>query len=221
MTLRQELITKMTKRLRDRFETWWTEGDKLLAYSGGLINWVGDCLTDENIIWTKEKILIDQLRLTGTHPEFNEIIIDRCQRDPKKFRELLGSDPAVQAVFADIEYDMTGPILIRHDKEGFSVLDGMYEVIAAIRDGQTELEVYVATPQEGVPRPHCEPHVVYDIIRPYHRGYNRDITGLIAALKFIKDSYGNGEALIRERFNEQWVLEDKEFHQAVKQVLES
>jgi hypothetical protein len=97
----------------------------------------------------------------------------------------------------------------------------MNEVIAAIRDGFEEIEVYIATPQAGKPRPYCEPHLIYDILRPYQRGYNQDKAGLIAALIYIKNSYANAEELIRERFNEKWILENREMHQIIKQVLES
>jgi len=218
--IRDELMKKMTERMRDRFEKWWTQGDKLLAYTGGLINWVGDYLTDENIIWSKVTLPIDMIKLTGTNPEFNKIIVDECQKDPRKFRERLAKDENVRVLFANIEYDMTGPILVRREKDEYLVLDGMYEMIAANRDGLTEIEVYVATPKENAhPLPHCEPHVIYDIIRPCLRGYNRDIEGMTAALRFIKNSYGNGEKLVRERFNEQWVLNDPQISEAIRELL--
>jgi len=219
--MRQELIDKMTPVMRDRFEKWWTQGDKLLAYTGGLINWVGDYLTDENVEWSKETMKVDDIILTGTNPEFNAVIVDQCQRDAKQLRDLLNSDSEVKKLFDKIEYNLDNPILVRKKDDNFMVLDGMYEMMALVRDNVDEIEVYVAREKPGAtPLPYCEPHLIYDIIRPCHRGYNRDIPGVIAALRFVKNSYANAKDLIKERFNEKWVLEDEELSKAIKQLLE-
>lgn len=219
--MREEVLQKMTGRLQDRFEKRWTEGLKLLAYTGGLLNWIGDYITDENINWSKQFIGIDNLRLTGTTPEFNEIIIHKCQRDPKKLRQIINANEKVRDLFGDLDYDPDDPILLRYENKIYHVLDGMYEVVAAIRDGYEELEVYIATPTSGRPRPYCEPHLIYDLLRPYQRGYNQDTAGLIAALRYVKNSYCNAEELIRKRFSDQWIVDNKKIHSAIKQVLES
>lgn len=190
--------------------------DRLIAESGAALNWVGDYISDESLTWKKRTLDLDALWLTGTFPEWNPIIIDQCQRSPVEFRRFLSAKPDMKKLFDRAKLS-DQPILVRPEEEKLKVLDGMYTVIAAIVAGHKTIEAFVCTPA-GKPRPHCEPHVVYDLIRAYDRKINPDRAGLIAALRFLKNSYANVEPLLRERFSGDW-MPNQEIREIIAEVL--
>ncbi len=190
----------------------------LLATSGMLLNWVGDWLSDARVAWEFRKLPIDDLVLTGTNPEWNAIVIDQAERDPKKLR-LLFQDPAIRAKF-DAATFRSDPILIRAEQrdegEKLLLLDGMNRTIAAIRDGITEVDAWIGR-RKGASQAQVEAHVVYDLLRAHEqgRGSRED---LVAALKFLRASFGNVDELLRERFGDQW-LGDEKMKQIVREAL--
>ncbi len=190
--------------------------DVLVKECSSSMNWIADYITDENALWTKEKILLDDLYLTGTHPEWNKIIIDKCERSPKKLKELFNSDNKIVKIFTEAKFD-EAPILVRHEDGKYKVLDGMKRVIAAIRDDKKTILAYVAR-LKGRPRPKCEPHLIYDLLKAYHRGLNKDREALITALKFLRKSYGNADYLLKERFSKSWVPSD-EIQEIIQEAL--
>lgn len=131
-------------------------------------------------------------------------------------RELFEKEPEAKNIFNDAIFDEV-PILVRVDEEKYKVLDGMKRVIAAIRDGKTAIQAYVAE-QNGIPKPKCEPHVVYDLLRAYQRGVNHDRTELISALVFLRKSYTNVDELLRNRFAKNW-LPDDEMQEIIREAL--
>ena len=194
-----------------------SDADNLLTYSGALMNWLGDYLTDPNIRWVKKNIPIHTLYLTGTNPKWNKIIIAQAKRSPKMLHRVLLL-PKVQHMFKSIKNDGT-PILVRYDEGKYKVLDGMHRVIGAIRDDKEKIAAYIAY-QKGKARPMCEPHVVYDLLRAYQRKLNTDKKSLIAALRFLKKSYSNVEELLRKRFNASW-LPDPKLQAIIQEVLKN
>lgn len=216
--LDNEVLLKLLKVAEVRVENEKIVEDKLQIYSGALLTWVGDYITDRNIDWQYKKILIKDLYLTGTFPEWNVILIEKCQRSGEKFQKLLVDEPKLKEMFLSVK-DFDNPILIRFEDGKNMVLDGMYAVIGAVLRGEVEIESWVAV-YNGDPKPQCETHVIYDLIRPFHRGYNRDVEGLKSALKYLHKSFVNVDELLRERFNEKWVLDDQELSQIIKDVIE-
>jgi hypothetical protein len=208
----EELNAELAARVRSELST----EVQLLMYSGALLNWVGDYVTDESIEWKEENININNLWLTGTNPEWNKIIIDACKRSPALFREWLANNPAEAAHFNTTSYH-SEHILLRFEDEEYKVLYPMHKVIAAIRDGVTEIPAYIARPT-GQLKPVLEPHVVYDLIRAYQRGLSRDRAGLVSALRMLTESFANVEILLRERFSPEW-LPDEDIQKIIAKVL--
>lgn len=212
-----EYLRRLQQHLREKFERQVDTDGQVLAFTGGLLNWVGDFLTDPNVAWSEDPNLsIDRLTLTGTNPEWNKIVLEECERSPQKFRQRLQADPTATALFASATDDGT-PILVRLDGEELKVLEGMHRVIAAVRDGRQTVHAFVAE-QRGPVRPSCEPHVVYDLLRAYERNKNLSRSDLIAALRFLVSAYGNVETFLRERFSRGW-LRDEEASKIVDEVL--
>lgn len=199
-----DVLRALVGNLEKKVAPYQSERDRLLMFAGAALNWLGDFLTDESVLWSREDALpLDDLTLTGTGPEWNAVIIDQCGRSPARFRALLREDPKVRALFSEAIFT-DEPILARYDEEKLKVLDGMHRVIAAIRDRRFTIRAYVATPT-GQPKPHCEAHVVYDLLRAYQRGLNRDRGALVTALRFLRGSYANVDELLRIRFGSKWI----------------
>lgn len=201
-----EYLQGLVEAQKRKVEGCQAPAELLVMWAGASLNWLGDLFTDPTVAWTKEAITIDALTLTGTGPEWNAVVIGRAERSPAKLREILASEPEARALFADASWSDI-PILARVDADGsLKVLDGMHRAIAGIRDGHPSIVAWIARRAEGAPpKPSCEPHVVYDLLRAYQIGANRDRAGLVAALRFVKGAYGNAEGLMRVRFGPEWV----------------
>jgi hypothetical protein len=180
--------------------------DMMLVYSGALLNWVGEYLSDESIAWSKRQLKVDDLTLTGTGPEWNKVIIEQAGRDPRRLRKLF-KDKRVRGMFQSATTSPV-PILVRvEETEGgrkLKVLDGMKRTIAAIRDGDEEITAWVAE-RRGKPAPEIEPHVIYDFLRAYdQRGGNKE--DLVSGLRFLLHAYANTRYLLETRFSSLWVM---------------
>jgi len=211
-----DYLQSLAAHLREKVLARLSPEEQFVMFAGGALNWIGDFMTDPNVSWSKETLPIDRLWLTGTGPEWNKIIIEQCERSPAKLRQVMQTDPAVADMFVSASFHPE-PVLIRFEDEKLKLLDGMHRTIAAIRDGHQTIKAWVARLQ-GTPQPQCEPHVVYDLLRAYGRGNNKDRAGLVAALRFLRVSYSNVDQLLRERFSKDW-LPNEEAQQIITEVL--
>lgn len=200
--------TKVEERLQD-------PADKLLMYSGALLNWVGEYINDENVSWKLETVPLEKIVMTGTSPEWNKITLEKAEREPMKLRKLF-EDENIRNVFRESKFT-NDPILIREDEEGkYKVLDGMNRVIAAARDGINQVKAYVGR-SIGKSKAKLEPHVVYDFIRAYQqRGGNEE--NLKGGLRFLIGAYANVGELLRTRLGPKWVKDEK-IQKIIKEVL--
>lgn len=212
----KKYLKELVRNLETKNAKRQSEIDRLLMHSGAAMNWIADYITDENVVWKKEKLLIDKLWLTGTNPKWNKIIIDTCERSPKKLRKYFKDNPRALKIFKEAVFESV-PILVRYDEKKYKILDGMHRVIAAIRDNRKFIDAFTARIRHR-PKPKCEAHVVYDLLRAYQRGINKDSKGLESSLSYLKKSYGNVEWLLKNRFNENWVHDEK-IQKIIKKVL--
>jgi hypothetical protein len=191
--------------------------EKLLTYSSAQMNWIADYILDPGVTWSeKQEVAIADLWLTGTNPEWNAIIIDKAERSPTKLHQIFESDPQTLALFENLVFDIT-PILVRKEDSKLKVLDGMHRVVAAIKENHSHIQAYIATPGD-IPQPQCEPHVVYDLIRAYHRDpTNKE--GLVAALRYLRHAYTNVDVLLQQRFSSTWI-QDQDTHKVIEEALQ-
>lgn len=202
-TIPKSYLKNLAEVLEKQLDAYQTPEQKLMMLSGAKLNWIGDIISDKSIKWTKENLNIDKLYLTGTNPRWNKIIIDFCGRSPIKLRALLLKNKSIATVFKTAKFSSVA-ILVRHDGDKYKILDGMKRVIAAILLGKKTINAYVALPN-GKLKPQCEPHVVYDLLRAYQRGINKDRKSLVIALRFLRKGYSNVDDLLRYRFDKKWL----------------
>jgi len=199
----QDYLLTLRERMLTKTETTHDLVSQLLAYAGMELNWIGDFISDENIEWQKEEIEISKLFLTGMNPEWNYYIKTMTNGSPEAMSALMKEDALLQNMCKELPDD-SFPILVRKEGEELKVLDGMNRTLKALWDNKTVIEAYTAYPK-GNARPWCEAHVVYDVLRAYQRGLNTNREDCIAALRFLKNSYGNVEYLLKTRFSKAWV----------------
>lgn len=165
--------------------------------SDALLQWQGAYVTDLSMEWSYEELSIDDLYLTGMNPEWNTIILDMCQRSPKRLRKLLELDPATRAMVDHLHAD-DEPIMVRADFAGkLAVLDGMNRTVAAIGRGETTIAAFVGR-RSGKPMLQISAGIAYSFCRSYRIGA-LDEDGLVAVLSIMRSTYHNMDALL-ERF---------------------
>ncbi|KKS69177.1 MAG: hypothetical protein UV40_C0031G0001, partial [Parcubacteria group bacterium GW2011_GWA1_42_7] len=213
----QKFLAELAKREAKKTGLLSNPLEMLKICSGASLNWIADYLTDKNISWEKKNLAINDLYLTGTNPEWNKIIIQKCEHSPFKLREFFKSNPA-DKIFKEAKF-IKIPILVRFENGKYKVLDGMHRTIAAIRENRKNISVFVAE-TKGSPRPECEAHIIYDLLRAYQRSLNRNKKDLIAALRFIRKSYANTEHLLKTRFGKSW-LPDEEIQTIIQDSLKN
>jgi hypothetical protein len=191
-----------------------TSEGKILTYGGVKLNWLGDFFGNPKIKWEQKTLSINQILFSGTGPDWNEILIRQCERQPQKFQELVGKDPKLKNKFWQKVKNVDEiPILVRIADENpkkFQVLDGMHRFIKTVMENKKELRVYVPINEKKY-LPVCERHTIYDLIRGFIRNAH-DKAGekeLYFSLKLLARTYSNVVTDLKERFNQNWVRDEK------------
>ena len=214
----KKYLEGLAKNHKEKVEEWFQDpADRILMYSGSLLNWVGEKINDEGINWKLEIVPLKKIIMTGTSPEWNKITLEKAERNPIKLRKLFEDehmkDIFKKSKFADV------PILIRETEEGeYKVLDGMNRVIAAARDGINEVRAYIGR-DTGKSQAKIEPHVIYDLIRGFQlRGGSEE--DFKASIRFLVNTYSNTKDLLENRFNIDWVGDEK-VQKLIKEAINS
>jgi hypothetical protein len=200
-------LQDLTEQIRQKFEQYNGPLEQLLMYSGAVLNWVGEFITDPSVQWAREEVEVEKLYLTGMGPLENKFVIDQAEHSPIVLREILHRDAEARQLFEQMSFNPK-PILIRVDDSKLKVLYGMHRAIGAIKENRQTITAFVARLTDA-PRPQCEPHVVYDLLRAFDRGINSDQAGLVTALRYLRQSYANVDQLLRERFGSGWIHDPK------------
>ncbi len=180
-----------------------------LAVSGVSLGYIADCVMQENIIWREKELKLDDLWLAGTHPDWDKIIVEECHRSAKELRGFINSNSQATKLFPDFTF-CDVPILVKFEEGKYKVLDGMKRVLAAIKGGKETIGAFVAEtmqiPGRAVTFPghKCEARVIYNLLNAYQLKINMDRNGLIMALRFLRNSYGNVGYLLKHRFSNSW-----------------
>lgn len=194
---------------------------KILVFSGVGLNWLGDYFANPKITWQIKKIPVEKIEFGGTSPEWNKILIDKCQRSVAKFKSLIKKNPKIYQQFKKKVIFNKEIIIVRlGDKKGYyKVLDGMHRFMEAVLSNKKSICAYVPV-NETKYLPICEAHVVYDLIRGFERNAN-DKEGrqeLYHALKLLSRTYANVKKLLINRFNKNYV-HNAEIQKIIKKVL--
>lgn len=194
--------------------------EKILVYAGVHLNWIGDYLANPKIKYRKLVLPTKKILFSGTSPDWNKILIDKCGRRVENFQKLIARDPKMKSKFAkEAVYDNT-PILVRgRDEKGYyRVVDGMHRFVAAVMQKKKSISAYAPVKKNYLP--YCEAHVIYDLIRGYAR-HTKDRKGekeLYYALKLLARTYGNVAELLKNRFGKKY-LSDKNVQKIIQKVL--
>lgn len=206
-------LAEVEKTKAEKAEMETSEG-KILVYGGVKLNWLGDFFGNPKIKWKKQTLPLEQILFSGTGPDWNKILIDECKRQPEKFQELIKKDPKSKDKFWQEVKDVAGiPILVRiadEDPKKFQVLDGMHRFIKAVIENKKEIKVYLPINEKEF-LPVCERHTIYDLIRGFIRNAHNKAgeKELYFGLKLLARTYSNVIQDLKERFNDNWVRNEK------------
>lgn len=184
---------------------------RILVHSGVQLNWLGDYLANPEITWEKRTVAVSQVLFTGTNPEWNDVLIDRCKRSVNAFVELCEEHPRIRDRFAKEASFSQEPILLRRDEaraDHYKVLDGMHRFLGHVLDGDENIEVYIPVKEDILPL--CEAHTVYDLIRGFQRhAYDEQgAQDLEASLRMLLRCYSNARELLEHRFTKEWIHDE-------------
>jgi len=185
---------------------------RILVNAGIRLNWIGDFLGNPEIKWEERELPVEKIQFTGSDPFWNKILIEQCNRSVNKFKELIAKNPELKEKFQQTASFGDEIILVRKsEKKGFyKVLDGMHRFVGAVLKGKDKVRVFVPV-NEDKHLPVCEAHTVYDLIRGFLRNA-KDKEGerqLFYALKLLCRTYANVKSLLKERFNKNYVNDEK------------
>lgn len=196
---------------------------RISVHSGVLLNWLGDYFANPNIKWEKVSLSVKNILMTGVDPEWNKLFIKKCERKSEKLTKLIAKDLGLKGRIMKWVNSSKNPniILVRKDKDKYKVLDGMHRFVKQILEGKEEIKVYAPT-NEISELPHCEPHVVYDLIRGFQRNAydKKGETQLRNALALLSRTYGNVNQLLKNRFNKDWIS-DKKVQKIIEAIIKS
>lgn len=198
----QELAKKEQHKIDQSFGN--DSRGKLTMLSGQQLNWIGDFVSNPEAKWEFRAVSIDQILFTGTTPGQDKILIDQCERSPRKLLELIEKDHSIREELEKTAHVLELPIMLRMYDDGsgkFGCLDGMHRFVGRVLQGDQEVEAWVCTKEV---KPFCEPHLVYDLIRGYQRldeKSEQSTTELQFALQLLMKSYANVKKLLVERFD--------------------
>lgn len=217
-----EYLSELAKHEKEKYGKYMEDPRKaILVHAGIALNWLGDFFANENIKWEKLTVPVDEILFTGTNPKTNEILLEKCERQPKNLIPHLEENQEDKEYIESVASYGDEPILLRKREEFFLVLDGMHRFTGAVLEKQDTVEAYVATNDHEV-LPECEPHVIYDLIRGYQR-HAKDEDGkedLYHGLRLLNRTYANVGTLLKERFNKKYVNDD-DVQEVIRKVLKS
>lgn len=177
--------------------------EKLIVNAGIRLNWIGDFLGNDKIKWRKTELPIENIYFSGTDPEWNKTLIDKCKRSVKEFRKLINKNSAVKKKFKKEASFSREPILVRANKKNtYLVLDGMHRFVGAVLSKKEKVAAFIPL-NEKSHLPICESHTVYDLIRGFQRNaYNKKSEQyLYHGLKLLSKTYENVDELLKNRFD--------------------
>ncbi|MFA4817416.1 MAG: hypothetical protein WC608_01665 [Parcubacteria group bacterium] len=194
---------------------------KIIMHAGVRLNWIVDFIGNKKITWKKTEVPADKILFSGTNPNWNKILINKCKRSVEEFRKLLSKNPAIKNKFKKEAFFSREPILLRAGKEKgtYLVLDGMHRFVGTVLSGREKIEAFIPVNEDKY-LPICEEHTVYDLIRGFQRNaYNKKgEKDLHHGLKLLSRTYENVDDLLKNRFD--YIhLPDKKVQKIIKKIL--
>lgn len=192
-----DYLRRRTRKMLDVFIANHSAEEGFAVAADALLQWQGAYVTDLSMEWTLEQLTIDDLYLTGMNPDWNAIIIDRCERSPQKLRLLFDTDAEVRAKMVGIKADEE-PIMVRAERGKLAVMDGMNRVVFALTRRDSTITAFVGR-RHGSPQLQSPAGIAYTFCRAYRMG-RLDEDGLVTVLRIMRTMYVNLDVLLRKRY---------------------
>lgn len=213
-------LKELASHEREKYEKYLSDPRNIiLVYSGVALNWLGDFFANPDIKWVERTVKVEDCLFTGTNPEMNEILLNKCQEKPENLISYLENNSKDKELIYEYASYGDETILLRKKDDKYLLLDGTHRFVGAVLQKNKTVKAYIPVNEQQV-LPNCEAHTVYDLIRGFRRNA-RDEEGkkaLYWALKLLNRTYANVGLLLRERFNEKYER-NKEVQDVISKVL--
>lgn len=191
---------------------------RLIMFSGVGLNSIGDYFGNPALKWEEKDLNLDQVEFTG----LDKFILEECDRSPIIFREKVSENNSLKEKYEGQASFGNEPIIVRKSSNPgkYRLVDGVHRLIGAALSNKKTIKAMVPINEDEV-LPFCEAHTIYDLIRGYQR-HARDGKGekeLYSGLKLLIRCYGNAGDLLKNRFNKDYVNDEK-VQAIIKKVLE-
>lgn len=186
------------------------------------LNSIGDYLWSDQAQFNSMEVSINQITFTWTSPEINEILLDVCKWSPACLEELIQKNRAIKMKLKSWASFWEEEVLLRKTwKSSYKSFDWMHRIVWHILQWKTKIKAYVLM-NEWKFMPNCEPHVIYDIIKAYHRSdkSDQDAKDFIWALRLLWKYTWNAKNIIENRFNKNY-LKDKDIQKLISESLKT
>lgn len=190
---------------------------RIIMFSGVGLNSIGDYVGNPKMKWEEKDLLLEEIEFTG----LDKFILEECGRSPIRFREKVLQDEDLKIKYEKEASNGDEPILVRKSPkpDKHRLVDGVHRLIGAALDGQETIKAMVPL-NEGEILPICEAHTIYDLIRGFirHRQIKEGEIELYYGLKLLLNTYANTRDLLKNRFNINYVNDEK-VQTIIKKVL--
>jgi len=220
MTQFEQYIKKLAIHEDERNRKEMNPREIILVNSGISMNRIGDFIANPKIKFKKISVPLEKVLFTSTNPDWNKILIKKCQRKVELFRQLINKDEELKnKISQDASFGNEPVLLHGPDESGnYRPFDGMHRIVGAVIKNRKVITAYVPVNIEKHP-PICEPHIIYDLIRAYQKLKNtRNEQSLINALVLLGQYYDNVPNLLKQRFDKRRVL-DKDVQKIITKTI--
>lgn len=194
---------------------------KILVNAGVQLNWMGDFLANPKIEYQRLEVPLNKIQFTATEPEWNEILMIKCDASIQKFQDLILADETLKEKFnQEASFGEEPILLVGPNNQGFyRPFDGMHRLVGAAINRKETISAYVQI-KENDHLPICEAHVIYDLIRGFQRNAkdNQGKIELYHALKLLARTYENVISLLKNRFGPERI-HDEDVQEVLKSVI--
>ncbi len=222
VTMQENYLKKLVEHEKERcFKNYIKDSrDAMIVLWWIALNWMWDLLWTPKGKYTLKNVKIEDIILTWTTPETNEITINKANRSVTELKKIIKNDKKILKQIKKVAIYSTEPVLLRKTWENkYKSFDWMHRIVWHIIKWKEYIEAYVLENQSEF-LPNIEPHVIYDIIKAYQRSKRTEIDKqeFIWAIKLMARNTENTKKLLKNRFNSKYIMDD-DLQKLIKNVI--
>ena len=167
------------------------------------LNNIWDILWNPAVKSIHRQIPVGDIILWWTTPDIDNITLHMAERDTWKLSKIIDQHDDIRNQLDDFaSYGNETILVISQDDGKYKIFDGMHRLVGHVLSKKETIDAYVIT-NYGDFLPRIEPHVIYDIIKSFHRSDKsiEDEQDFIWAIRLLAKNTDNTTQLLQTRFD--------------------